>query len=237
MTYGTFSARLKVPDQGGIVTALISMSEERDEIDWEITGENTKIGQSNYFLKGVVDHSKGGKHEFSGGQDLAAGYHDYGIKWTKDSIEWIADGRSVRTVERRNGQDWPSTPSRIQFSVWDGGAAGGGTRSWAGGAVDWRKQLAYPATFLSATIQCEGDPLPTGPPKRQPGYKPPNVILPEITMSVAGMAGYQEAAMKKDASSSGGQALLPSSAGREQKVEKVVGAAAVCAAVGLFLAA
>ena len=39
---------------GGVVTAFITMSDIRDEIDWEFPGNKTTEGQTNYFWQGVV---------------------------------------------------------------------------------------------------------------------------------------------------------------------------------------
>jgi hypothetical protein len=38
----------------GVVTAFITMSDVRDEIDWEFPGANTTQGQSNYFWQGLI---------------------------------------------------------------------------------------------------------------------------------------------------------------------------------------
>ncbi|KAJ3033876.1 hypothetical protein HDV00_005680 [Rhizophlyctis rosea] len=199
MMYGTFSANIKTSPSGGVVTAFISMSDEKDEIDWEITGADTTVGQSNYFFKGVEDHTKGAKHKFSGGQDLSQGYHNYTVVWKETSIEWFADGVSDKS-------NLPSTPSRIQFALWDGGSGSAGTRAWAGGQVNYNSGQNY-ATWMWVSIQCAGDAAPTGPPKRQTGYKPPNVLISPIKNSVPTAAGYQKDAMQNSASASGGQVL------------------------------
>jgi hypothetical protein len=39
---------------GGVVTAFITMSDIKDEIDWEFPGATTTSGQSNYFWQGVI---------------------------------------------------------------------------------------------------------------------------------------------------------------------------------------
>jgi hypothetical protein len=38
----------------GVVTAFITMSGIKDEIDWEFPGAATTEGQTNYFWQGVV---------------------------------------------------------------------------------------------------------------------------------------------------------------------------------------
>jgi hypothetical protein len=39
---------------GGVVTAFITMSDIKDEIDWEFPGATTTQGQSNFFWQGVI---------------------------------------------------------------------------------------------------------------------------------------------------------------------------------------
>lgn len=39
---------------GGVVTAFITMSDVKDEIDWEFPGANTTAGQSNFFYQGII---------------------------------------------------------------------------------------------------------------------------------------------------------------------------------------
>lgn len=38
----------------GVVTAFITMSNIKDEIDWEFPGTNTTTGQTNYYWQGVI---------------------------------------------------------------------------------------------------------------------------------------------------------------------------------------
>lgn len=39
---------------GGVVTAFITMSDIKDEIDWEFPGAQTSEGQTNYFWQGII---------------------------------------------------------------------------------------------------------------------------------------------------------------------------------------
>lgn len=38
----------------GVVTAFITMSDIKDEIDWEFPGNRTTEGQTNYFWQGLI---------------------------------------------------------------------------------------------------------------------------------------------------------------------------------------
>ena len=188
MLYGRFSARVKAGAPGGMVTSFISMSDSKDEIDWEIVGGNdNNIGQSNFFLKGVVDYSNSGKHNLPG--LASAQFNDFTVDWNKDRIQWILNGKVVRTVYSNNSTNYPNTPSRIQFAVWDGGNGAEGTRNWAGGYIPWT-QSAYTATFSSITIQCPGDTAPTTTPARVSGYIKPTLQDREIKVAVPGLSGY-----------------------------------------------
>ncbi|KAG8955243.1 hypothetical protein FRC03_011244, partial [Tulasnella sp. 419] len=53
--YGVITARLKTARSPGVVNAFITMSDVKDEIDWEWPGTATSEAQSNYFWLGVVD--------------------------------------------------------------------------------------------------------------------------------------------------------------------------------------
>lgn len=39
---------------GGVVTAFITMSDIKDEIDWEFPGAQVTEGQTNYFWQGEI---------------------------------------------------------------------------------------------------------------------------------------------------------------------------------------
>lgn len=83
-------------------------------------------------------------------------------------MTWSVDGTVGRTLLRADtwndttqNWDYPQTPSRVQLSVWPGGAASNSeyTIAWAGGAIDWDsddiKNYGYDfATVKSVDIQC-----------------------------------------------------------------------------------
>jgi beta-glucanase (GH16 family) len=53
--YGTITATAKASKWSGVVTAFITMSNVKDEIDWEWPGTKTTEVQSNFFFQGNVD--------------------------------------------------------------------------------------------------------------------------------------------------------------------------------------
>ncbi|TFK21830.1 hypothetical protein FA15DRAFT_672203 [Coprinopsis marcescibilis] len=167
--YGTISARLKTGKWAGVITAFITMSDIKDEVDWEWPGTAVTEAQSNFFWQGVIppfEQSAGDYHrELS---DTSANYHDYTIDWQPETLRWIIDGRVVRTVNKADTLDaatgvyrYPTTPSRIQFSIWPAGIPESppGTVEWAGGMINWNDPdyLAagrFYALINSVTIQC-----------------------------------------------------------------------------------
>jgi beta-glucanase (GH16 family) len=165
MLYGKFTARLKASAIGGVVTTFITMSDRKDEIDWEIVGGDRTHAQSNVFYKGIAEYGvHGGTHAVNGGVDT---YHTYTIDWKSDSLTFSIDGTVVRTYLNDanavspltpKGEHWfPSTASQIQFSVWDGCKDGNaGTCSWSGGPVAWSSN-AFVSSFDYVDIQCYDD--------------------------------------------------------------------------------
>jgi len=173
--YGQLTARLKTGRWGGVVTAFITMSDIKDEIDWEFPGNQTTQGQTNYFWQGVIPPQTAG--QTTGNlTDTFSNYHDYTIDWQPDQLQWLVDGNVVRTVTRASLTDnstgvsrYPNTPSRIELSIWPAGISSepAGTVEWAGGMINWNDpdyQAAghFYAYVDSVSITCN-DPTPAGP--------------------------------------------------------------------------
>ncbi|KAL0069267.1 putative glycosidase CRH2 [Marasmius tenuissimus] len=142
--YGKITATMKTGKWGGVVVAFITMSNIKDEIDWEFPGSATTEAQSNHFWQGhIPDRTAGDTHK--GLTDTFANYHDYAIDWQEDHLDFVIDGQVVKTVKKSEAVDsrgvstYPSTPSRVQLSIWPAGipAMPPGTREWAGGDINW----------------------------------------------------------------------------------------------------
>ncbi|KAL1661620.1 glycoside hydrolase family 16 protein [Schizophyllum commune] len=144
MHYGTVTANLKTGKWGGVVTAFITMSDIKDEIDWEFPGGATTEAQSNFFWQGVIPDSTHGATQ-KDLSDTFENYHAYTIDWQPDHITFSIDGNEVRTVKASDfvdgngGSQFPNTPSRIQLSLWPAGidSMPEGTVQWAGGKINW----------------------------------------------------------------------------------------------------
>ncbi|KAJ3216182.1 hypothetical protein HDU67_009831 [Dinochytrium kinnereticum] len=205
MMYGTFKARFIASGFGGIVTAFISYSDEKDEIDWEITGKEIDRGQSNFFYRGNVDYTKSRGHPT--GTDTSKVYHDYEVRWEEDAITWLLDGEEVRKVLKADQCNdgvctYPTTPSKIEVAIWDGGGGSAGTRDWAGGYVPWSETDAsgFNVTYDYIMVHCKGDPVPRGPPTRKAGYSAPSLKEPMIAFAAPGVQGYDDSKMKSTGS-------------------------------------
>lgn len=173
--YGQITARLTTGRWGGVVTAFITMSDIKDEIDWEFPGNQTSEGQTNYFWQGVIPA------ETAGGTtgnltDTYATFHDYTIDWQPDQLTWLVDGQVVRTLLASEVTDnstgvsrYPNTPSMVQLSIWPAGinTSAPGTVAWAGGMIDWNDPDYvsngghFYALVQSVSIVCN-DPTPPG---------------------------------------------------------------------------
>lgn len=100
--------------------------------------------------------------------DTNANFHEYEIQWTPDDITWLVDGKVGRVQKKSdtwnataNQWNFPQTPSRLQLSIWPGGASTNakGTVDWAGGPIDWdsediKRDGYYYATFGEVSIEC-----------------------------------------------------------------------------------
>ncbi|XP_030457405.2 uncharacterized protein LOC115678205 [Syzygium oleosum] len=119
--YGTFSALIQCPrgNTSGLNFNLYLSSLEgdksQDEIDFEFLGKDMTIVQTNYFTAGTGNREE--IHDL--GFDCSDGFHEYAIKWDKEYIEWVIDGKLVRRVERKEGENFPDKPMFLYASIWD----------------------------------------------------------------------------------------------------------------------
>ncbi|KAJ7359638.1 glycoside hydrolase family 16 protein [Mycena albidolilacea] len=205
--YGTVTARMKTGRWAGIVTAFITMSNVKDEIDWEFPGNTTTEGQSNYFWQGVVTQPNHG-NVTTGLTDTFANYHDYTIDWQPETLQFLVDGKVVRTLKKSdtivNGvAEYPSTPARIQLSLWPAGTASSaaGTVQWSGGLInyndpDYVSAGHFYALVKSVNVTCAD---PTAPGADITAYtygansstNTPSVALTNATTDLNGAPGLQ----------------------------------------------
>lgn len=91
-------ADLETSKWNGVVSAAITMSDVKDEIDWEWAGSNTTEAQSNYFFMGHVNYSANAGKSHHVDMDTAAGFHTYTLNWQEDVLQWKIDGAVIREV-------------------------------------------------------------------------------------------------------------------------------------------
>ncbi|KAJ7574445.1 concanavalin A-like lectin/glucanase domain-containing protein [Mycena floridula] len=162
--YGTITATMKSGQWNGVVVGFITMSNVRDEIDWEFPGATTTEADTNFFWRGGLS----GNHPFNAKTtNTYENYHDYTIDWSPTQLIFKIDGETVRTIHASDFPGkYPSTPSRIQLSLWPAGtsASAPGTVEWAGGMIDWNDPdyvaagNQFRTVVQSISVKC-GDPV------------------------------------------------------------------------------
>ncbi|KAK4238529.1 hypothetical protein C8A03DRAFT_15015 [Achaetomium macrosporum] len=138
--FGRTEIHMKAAKGTGVISSMMLLSDNLDEIDWEYFGGNDTVAQTNYFGKNVQDYHNAGYHIVPGG--VQADYHNYTSVWTKDYLDFYIDGAKVRTLlpkDANNSYYYPQTPMRLSIGIWAGGdpRLPEGTREWAGGTTDY----------------------------------------------------------------------------------------------------
>lgn len=97
-----------------------SGNQVRDEIDWELLGNQVTGGTqdpaSNYWNDGPFSGpGSGGDFEFHdvSGFDLSQ-FHDYRVEWTPGQLQWFVDNSLVRTATA----NVPDDPMKLHFNLW-----------------------------------------------------------------------------------------------------------------------
>ncbi|KAM7198501.1 concanavalin A-like lectin/glucanase domain containing protein [Rhypophila sp. PSN 637] len=150
--WGRAEIWMKASHGRGIVSSIMFLSDDLDEIDWEFLGGDTVNATTNYFGKGHPNFTNGKYHPVGGVQD---DYHNYTIHWTKDALNFYVNNVPVRTLlpkDANNSLYYPQTPMRVYLGVWAGGdpRLPEGTREWAGGDTDYN---AGPYTMFVKSAQ------------------------------------------------------------------------------------
>ncbi|KAK2595346.1 transglycosylase [Conoideocrella luteorostrata] len=136
--FGRVEVEVQAAPGKGIITSLVLLSDNLDEIDYETVGSNNEQIQSNYFYKGDVSkYDRGASHKVN---NAMSSMHTYAFDWTPDKIDWFIDGRLERTLKRTDvGENFPQSPMRVKLGSWVAGYEGNtdGAITWAGGIADF----------------------------------------------------------------------------------------------------
>ena len=164
--YGWYQSRFKAAKGNGLVTSFFTFYAtpkgkymDNDEIDFEITGNNTREVKLNYYN----DHTTGVEHPegllqkpITLGFDAAEGFHDYAIHWTPNSIEWFIDGKLKHTETGSLGP-LPAHPGKAIVNLW------AGTKKVSGWAGETKYSRPVTAQYNLITYT----------PENAPSVKPP----------------------------------------------------------------
>jgi endo-1,3-1,4-beta-glycanase ExoK len=132
--FGYYEARMKAVKGVGLVTAFFTFAgvagekgpvDRHNEVDIEVPGNNTTKVELNYFFGDKGSHRRSVDLGFDASQD----FHNYGFKWTKDSLEWFVDGKLVHTATA----DIPQDMCKIVASFWPGTSD---ISKWLGGVYE-----------------------------------------------------------------------------------------------------
>jgi beta-glucanase (GH16 family) len=139
--WGSVSVVMRAAKGQGIISTIVLLSDDLDEVDWEMMGGNATFAESNYFGKGnTTTYDRADYHEAS--SDLRDNFHNYTTHWTSSQLEWWLDGNLVRTLQYGDalgGANYPQTPMTVRMGIWAGGdpSEPAGTISWAGGVTNY----------------------------------------------------------------------------------------------------
>ena len=149
--WGRTEVWMKAAAGTGIISSLVLLSDDLDEIDWEIMGGNTTYVENNYYAKGNQSERNAKYIPLANAQ---SGFHNYTVDWTEERLEWHLDGQLVRTVSPGDADGaYPQTPSYFKMGIWAGGdpKEPEGVRQWAGGDTDY-SQGPFIMTIANITI-------------------------------------------------------------------------------------
>ncbi|KAL8742949.1 MAG: hypothetical protein Q9190_004640, partial [Brigantiaea leucoxantha] len=119
----------------GIVSSMVLLSQDLDEVDWEFLGGQTSTVQTNYFGKGYTGtYNRSTTPTVTTPQEE---FHTYALDWSLDALIWSIDGVQVRSLKAAeadgNGSQYPQSPMKVSLGVWDAGDPDAGTNVWGGG--------------------------------------------------------------------------------------------------------
>ena len=116
--FGRAEVWMRAAPGQGVCSSIMFLSDDLDEIDWEILGGNGTHAENNFYGKGVRNDSNALYYPVNGG--TTHDFHNYTTLWTSTSLTWWVDGQLVRTLtpeQAMNGTTpiFPQTPVRLSM--------------------------------------------------------------------------------------------------------------------------
>lgn len=151
--FGQVEVIMKAASGTGIVSSIVLLSDDLDEVDWELIGGNDSYVQTNYFGKG--NNTSFDRAAWFPVPQAQEQWHNYTVDWSAEKLDWYIDGQIVRTLKYEdalNGENYPQTPCDVRLGIWAGGDPKNpnGTIEWAGGETDYS---AGPFTMTVKSIR------------------------------------------------------------------------------------
>jgi len=136
--YGRVEAIIQAAPGQGIVSTINLLSDDLDEVDWELLGGVHDAASTNWYGKGNDTQMNG----FDPPLENAIGeFHNYTLVWTEEELQFWLDDEQVRVVPAGEGTPgtYPQTPCQINLALWAGGDPENqqGVIDWAGGETDY----------------------------------------------------------------------------------------------------
>lgn len=120
MYYGRFTIVMRHKSANGVVSAAITMSNTKDEIDWEFTTSRKTYAETNFYWKGVDNYDNGGETDTNllpGGNGFDVNeWHAYTVDWKPESITWEIDGKVRPTRIRLYSSKDPTKSHHLLLS-------------------------------------------------------------------------------------------------------------------------
>jgi endo-1,3-1,4-beta-glycanase ExoK len=123
--FGSYEARMKGAAGNGLVGGTFFIfrgtygQQSHDEIDIEILGKDCSVIQTNYYVEGRGGHEQ----MIPLGFNACSEFHNYGFKWSADSLIFFVDGREVRRINEdpaTPARELPYRPGKIMANFWAG---------------------------------------------------------------------------------------------------------------------
>lgn len=137
--FGKVEITMKAAPGTGIVSSVVLLSDDLDEIDMEFLGADSTELQTMYFGRGQTPPD-GGEVTVTTPANAQTDFVTYSVDWSANRILWSVAGAQVRALEYDDANGYyPQTPMQLKFGIWAGGdpSNAAGTISWAGGATDY----------------------------------------------------------------------------------------------------